>query len=46
MSTDTGALTRVGMDRSSAIGAAGTAGLLALSVLAATAALWKVLIIS
>jgi ZIP family zinc transporter len=34
------------MDRSSAIGAAGTAGLLALSVLAATAALWKVLIIS
>ena len=46
MSTDTGALARVGMNRSSAIGAAGTAGLLALSVLAATAALWKVLIIS
>jgi len=46
MSTDTGALTRVGMDRSSAIGVTGTAGLLALSALAATAGLWKVLVIS
>ncbi|PSQ39831.1 ZIP family metal transporter [Halobacteriales archaeon QS_9_68_42] len=46
MSTETGALARVGLDQPTAVGAAGVVGLLALSALATTAGLWKVLVIS
>ena len=46
MSTETGALARVGLDQPTAVGAVGVVGLLALSALATTAGLWKVLVIS
>ena len=46
MSTETGALARVGLDQPTAVGAAGVVGLLTLSALATTAGLWKVLVIS